>query len=127
MLSSRVVDIVEMRMDFPPSKTRSFDSAVWIWRAYQTHGKGGNWNIQTTPLWSNLDITESDYKFMVTHRPPEDNLGNPDEISSKGYFCARVQLQQAGNAIRIMHAGSQTLPEGTVEVCPTSGAIFNPQ
>ena len=118
LLSSRVADLVEARVDFPPGKTRTYPGLQTIWRAYRTHGKGQSWNIQTTPLWSNLEVTESDYEFMLAHRNPEDRGRNPDEISSHGFLCARVTLEQSGNALRVLHAGNQKLPAGTVIVCP---------
>jgi hypothetical protein len=118
MVSIRAADIVEGRIDFPPGRTKSYTALLLISRAYQTHGKGRSWNIQTTPIWSNLDITEDDYQFMLAHRRLGDSSSNPDEISSNGYFCARVTIEQSGNALRIMHAGSHKLPKGTVIICP---------
>jgi hypothetical protein len=120
LVSSRSADLIEGLIDFPPARTGTYSGTLIIWRAYQTHGKGRSWNIQTTPIWSNLDVTEADYYFMLAHRSPNDQGRNPDEISSHGFFCARVTLQQSGNALRIMHAGSQKLPVGTVIICPTT-------
>jgi hypothetical protein len=117
IVCSDAANIIEGLIDFPSGKTRSYTALLLISRAYQTHGKSRSWNIQTTPIWSNLDITESDFEFMQTHQRTGDGR-NPDEISSKGFFCARVMLQQSGDAIRIMHAGSHKLPEGTVIICP---------
>ncbi len=119
LVSSRSADIIEGLIDFPAAKTKTYPRLLLIWRAYQTHGKGRSWNIQTTPIWSNLDITEQDYDFMQTHRALGDHGRNPDEISSHGFFCARVTMQQSGKALRILHAGSQKLPAGTVMVCPS--------
>jgi hypothetical protein len=110
--------IVEGMIDFPAGRTRSYKTLIAISRAYQTHGKGVNWNIQTMPIWSNMDITEEDYKFMLAHRRPGDNVGNPDEISSRGYFCALVTVEQSEGAFRVLHAGNQKLPRGTVVLCP---------
>lgn len=118
MIAYRTANIIEGVWDFLPTKTRTYPALLLISRAYSTHGKGRSWNIQTTPLWSNLDITEDDYNFMLAHRPNGKGPQNPDEISSKGYFCARVTMQSAGRALRILHAGSRTLPEGTVIICP---------
>src|SRR5215471_14188669 len=120
MVSSRTADIVEGMIDFPPGKTTSGQTLLLISRAYQTHGKGRSWNIQTTPIWSNLDITEDDYAFMLAHRRVGDNPRDPDKISSNGYFCVYVTIQKSGNALRVLHAGSHTLPKGSVVICPTS-------
>ncbi|MGF7181486.1 hypothetical protein HDF11_003004 [Tunturiibacter psychrotolerans] len=120
LLSSRSADLITARLDFPAAKTRTYPGLLIIWRAYQTHGKGRSWNIQTTPIWSNLDVTQADYEFMLAHRSPQDQGRNPDEISSHGFFCARVTLQQSGDALRVLNAGNQKLPAGTVVVCPTT-------
>lgn len=117
---SETANIIEGIIDFPPGKTQSSREHLLISRAYQTHEKGRSWNIQTMPIWSNLDITQDDYKFMLAHRRPGDDGRDPDEISSDGYFCARVTIQVSGDAIRVMHAGRHTLPKGTVVLCPTS-------
>ena len=120
LVSIRVADIVEGSIDFPPGRTTSHRALLLISRAYQTHGKGRSWNIQTMPLWSDLEITEDDYDFMLAHRRPGDDPRNPDEISSHGYFCALVTIEQSGDAMRVMHAGSHRLPRGTVILCPSS-------
>lgn len=117
LLSGNVAALVQQRRDFPAAQTRTFDGLLLIQRAYRTDGKGRSWNIQTTPFWSNLDISEHDYAFMLAHRAPTDAGRNTREISSKGYFCARVTLQQAGQALRVLHAGNRKLPEGTVGIC----------
>jgi hypothetical protein len=118
MLSYRTTDILAGWIDFPTSRTVTRSALIQISRAYRTHGRRSSWNIQTMPYWSNLDIRESDYTFMLAHRSPTDTGHDPDEIGSRGYFCAKVTLQQAGDNLRILHAGSQTLPAGTVGVCP---------
>lgn len=122
LVSSRTANIVEGLVDFPPSETRTHQTLLLISRAYQTHGKGRSWNIQTTPIWSNLDITEDDYEFMLAHRRVGDNARDPDEIVSKGYFCAYVTVQESGKALRVLHAGSHKLPKGSVFICPPTGS-----
>lgn len=118
LMSSRVTTLVDNVIDFPAGRTQTKRGLLVIWRAYRTHGKGQSWNIQTTPIWSNLDITRADYEFMLAHQPPDGIARDGDEIHSHGYFCADVSVQIAGPAIRVMHAGSQKLPQGTVIVCP---------
>lgn len=112
-------ELAESKARFPPRRTRTYEALLLIDRAYQTHGKGRSWNIQTTPIWSNLDITRTDYEFMLANREPDDAGKDPDEISSRGHFCARVTLQQAGDAVQVLKAGTHRLPQGTVEVCPS--------
>ena len=117
ILLGEATTLITQNGDFPAGTTRTFDGLLMIGRAYQTHGKGRSWNIQTTPIWSNLDVTEDDYTFMLTHRAPSDSGHDPDEISSHGYFCAKVTLQQAGVSLRVMHTGTYKLPQGTVGIC----------
>jgi hypothetical protein len=60
---------------------------------------------------------------MRNHRPPHDDGKRFDEISSQGYFCARVTVEQSDAALRILHAGSQKLPQGTVILCPVPNQL----
>ena len=117
ILVGEVTTLIAQMNDFPPATTRTYKGLLRVERAYHTHGKGQSWNIQTTPIWSNLDITHADYAFMLAHRSPNDRGRNPDEISSDGYFCANVTLQQSGASLRVMHAGTYKLPQGTVGIC----------
>lgn len=117
----RLVDIINGRIDFPRGETRTFAGLLQVSRAYQTHGKSASADIQTMPLWSNMEITDSDYQFMLSHRRPDDASHDPDEISSRGYFCAKVTMQQSDRALRVLHAGSRKLPPGTVVFCPSAG------
>lgn len=112
------VNLYLNRIDFPPGKTRSHLEDFQISRAYQTHGRNPSWNIQTMPIWSDMDITKDDYDFMLKHRRPGDVGNDADEISSNGYFCARVLVQETDENLRVMHAGQSFLPKGTVIVCP---------
>jgi hypothetical protein len=114
---SETATLIDQHNDFPRGKTRTFEGLLFVSRAYQTHGKGRSWNIQTTPIWSNLDITEADYNYMLTHRRPGDRGTDPDEISSDGYFCAKVTFQRSGEALRVLNAGTYKLPVGTVRTC----------
>ena len=113
----RINNIVEGHLDFPAATTKTFVSRVRIYRAYRTHGKSPSWKIETAPFWVDLDIKPSDYDFMLAHRNPDDTGTDPDHISSRGYFCAKATFQQSGQALRILNAGSQDLPAGTVVIC----------
>lgn len=119
-LANSTSTLLENQIDFPPSTTKTYLGLIRISRAYQTHGKGRGWDIQTMPLWADLNITQHDYEYMLRHRRPGDQTTNPDRISSNGYFCARVTVQQSGRALRILHAGSHKLPEDSVMICPTT-------
>jgi branched-subunit amino acid transport protein len=117
-VSVGISGIVVGLIDFPPGKTVSHKALLSIRRAYHLHRKGESWHIQTMPLWADLEVRKQDYEFMLAHRRPGDDGRNPDRISSQGYFCAQVTVEVAGNAVRVMHAGTHTLPSGTVIVCP---------
>lgn len=117
LLVVEIAALVETTTDFPLDKTRTFEGLLQVQRAYQTHGKGRSWNIQTMPIWSNIDVTQADYDFMLEHRAPDDHGRDQDEITSNGYFCAKVTLQQSGQALRVMHAGTYKLPQGTIGIC----------
>lgn len=118
MISSEAANVIENRIDFPAAQTKTFDGFLLISRAYCTHGKGESWNIQTMPVWSNMEITQEDYNFMLSHRPAGQNATNGDEVTSRGYFCAHVMMQRTDKALRVLHAGREKLPQGTVMVCP---------
>jgi hypothetical protein len=113
-----VANIVQGKIDFPAAETKTFRGKLLISRAYEMHGKGRSWHIQTQPIWTDIEITQGDFGFMQSHRRPDDLYGKPDEIRSDGYFCANVMMQSAGDALRVMHAGRSTLPKGSIEVCP---------
>ncbi len=115
-LACSLAAIADMQADFPAGKTQTYPAYVMIGRAYRTRARALNWHIQTTPLWSDLRIGQRDYDFMASHRSPRDRVRNPDEISSRGWFCAHVTMQRSGSAQRILHTRS-ALPDGTVGLC----------
>ncbi len=120
LVTNHLSSMIEGRVDFPAGRTHTRQVLFLISRAYQTHGKSSSQYVQTIPFWSNLEITREDFAFMRNHRRPGDYGNNPDEISSRGYFCAKVTTEESDKALRILHAGSQKLPPGTVTLCPTS-------
>lgn len=122
LTTNHAASITEGWLDFPADRIHTRQVLFPISRAYQTHGKGSSQYIQTMPIWSNLEITREDFTFMQNNRRPGDNGHNPDEISSRGYFCAKVTIEQTDRSLRILHAGSRKLPEGTVTLCPVSAS-----
>ena len=118
LVADHTASIVEGWVDFPANRTHTRQVLIQISRAYQTQGKGSTQYIQTMPVWSNLEITPEDFAFMRNNRRPGDDGHSPDEISSHGYFCADVMIEQSDHAIRILNAGSHKLPKGTVIRCP---------
>lgn len=120
-------EIILGKIDFPKHKTRKFIALLPIDRAYRTHPSksGPGWIIQPTPFWTNIDITEDDWNYMVARRRPWDDGSDPDDISSKGYFCAKVELEQAEGALRVVYSGNfrigkmeYLLPSGSISACP---------
>lgn len=118
--ATQCATIVEGWIDFPANGTRSSQRLIAIADASHSVGSKASqtWRITTLPYDAQLDITREDYGFMLAHRLPDDDASEPDRIASNGHFCARVTIEQAGEALRIMHAGSGTLPEGSVILCP---------
>jgi hypothetical protein len=119
MMAGHLSSILEGWLDFPSDKSHTRQVLLVISRAYQTHGKGATQYIQTMPIWSNLEIEHEDFAFMRNHRGPGDDGRNPDEISSRGYFCAKLMIEESGKAVRILHSGSEKLPRGTIILCPS--------
>ena len=118
LLLSTVVDLIENRRDFPPERTRTFHALLPIERAYRMDSRtGSSWIIQSAPIWSNIDIAHADYKFMFARSGTANARDEPSNVSSRSYFCAKVTMQQSGEALRVLHAGRQTLPSGSVGVC----------
>ena len=120
-LTYSAADFVEGRIDFPGNSTFSLDGVIPISRAYRSHNRNGNWTVWTQPYNAMLYIARQDYDFMLSHRRPGDESRDPDRISSKGYFCVSVSMEQSGDNLRILHAGSHQLPAGSVVVCSSSG------
>ena len=117
LISDRVASIIENRIDFPPSTTRTFRALLPIGRAYRMDPRtGSSWIIQPV-IWTNIDITHPDYRFMLFHRGWNGEGPEPSSLSSDGYFCADVVMQQSGEALRVLHAGSSKLPTGTIGIC----------
>ena len=117
LLSSTVANIIENRIDFPADKTNTFRGLLPIGRAYRMDSRtGSSWIIQPL-IWTNIDITQSDYRFMLSHRGWSGKGSEPDDVRSDGYFCARALMQKAGGAIRVLHAGHSRLPSGTIGIC----------
>jgi hypothetical protein len=118
LVLNTAANLVLNARDFPPEKTRTFKLIFRISRAYRTYGRNASWNIQIMPVQRHMYITRADYEFMLRRRAPADHGTDPDEISSSGYFCARVTAQESGDALRIMHTGDAKLPRGSVIICP---------
>ena len=117
LVTNHTAAIVEGWQDFPAGRTHTRQALIQISRAYKTHGKGASQYIQTMPVWSNLEISDEDFVFMQNHQPSGTKAD--DEITSRGFFCVKVTIEQSDEAVRILHAGSQKLPIATVIVCPS--------
>ncbi|MGI8766262.1 MAG: hypothetical protein ACR2KM_07095 [Gemmatimonadaceae bacterium] len=119
LLTTTLTDIVLGKRYFPPNRTETFHALLPIGRAYRSESRTGySWTIQPTPLWENIDITKSDYDFMVANKRVDDVPDEPESVSSRAAFCASVIMQRSGDALRVLHAGRHTLPQGSVVRCP---------
>jgi hypothetical protein len=117
LLSDRVTSIIENRIDFPAGKTKTFHALLPIGRAYRMDSRtGSSWIIQPI-IWTNIEITQSDYRLMLAHHGWNGQGSEPESVSSDGYFCANVVMQQSGEALRVLHAGTSKLPAGTIGIC----------
>ncbi|MDH7975913.1 hypothetical protein QH494_27350 [Sphingomonas sp. AR_OL41] len=117
---TEIATIVVGWRDFPATGSRSSQRLIAIADAsHYTVSKGSQrWMVTTRSFGATLDITREDYGFMLAHRRAGDDASEPDAIASDGHFCARVTVEQAGSALRVIHAGSYTLPQGTIVLCP---------
>ena len=112
-----VANIVENRNDFPANATRTYWALLPIDRAYRMDSRtGSSWIIQPL-MWTNIDISHSDYRFMLSRSGVSDKGSEPDNVKSRGRFCAKVEMQRAGEALRVLHAGKSSLPAGTIGIC----------
>ena len=79
--------------------------------------------IGTQDLWtveigdSLIDIAPGDADFMLKRRLPGDTSGALGQIWSGGYFCAKLTVQTAGNAKRVLRRVNG-LPPGSVIPLP---------
>ncbi|WP_309622013.1 hypothetical protein [Novosphingobium sp.] len=127
MLLSQISSLFFARIDFSPDKVRTFNALLPIGRTWHSKPRRSpeSFTIQPTPLWSNIDIAREDWNFMLAELKLNDDPER-DDIPSNGRFCARVRMQQAGPALRVLNAGSHALPKGSVILCPpeTDGLPF---
>ena len=118
LVTSTIANIIHNRRDFPPGKTRTYWTLLPIQRAYRMDSRtGSSWIIQPAPIWSNIDIAHSDYSLMLSRSASGSAKPEPSSVPSHSYFCAKVLMQQSGEALRVLHAGTHALPPGTVGIC----------
>lgn len=126
MLITEALTLIANGENFPSAKSHRSIAVVQIDRAYRTMGKTRTWNIQATPVWSDIEITRADYDYMLTHRRPGDQTSDDTAIASDGYFCAKVEIEQAGGALRILHAGWWPLPDRSIGLCSVLTGAYPP-
>ncbi len=89
--------------------------------AYLHHSRYANvWNIEVGDAL--FPVAPGDANFMLGRRLPGDTSGALGQIWSGGYFCARLTIERAGNAKRVLQSGSDGLPPGSVTLCPKADA-----
>jgi hypothetical protein len=121
LLFGEIASFVEDWMDFPPGTTRTAEATMPIIYAYHHHSRHANiWNIEVGDAL--FGIAPGDANFMLNHRLPGDTSGTLGQIWSGGYFCARLTIQRAGNAERVLQTGSNGLSPGSVVLCPKANA-----
>ena len=114
-----------MRIDhwllFPAAATRTIkDIEAPIAGAYATHGKNAADHIRLPPVPDSVKISPRDYGILAVDALHHEAGRDPDDFRVAGRYCARITLQLAGAAARILHAGDSTLPTGSVHPCPRS-------
>jgi hypothetical protein len=120
-LFSEIASFFEGWMDFPPGATRTAIETMPITYAYHHQGRHVDvWNIEVGDAL--LGIAPGDANFMLSHRLPGDTSGGLGQMWSGGYFCARLTIQRAGDAKRVLHTGSNDLAPGSVILCPKANA-----
>ena len=118
LVTSTIANIIENWRDFPPQETQTYWTLLTIQRAYRMDSRtGSSWIIQPAPIWSNIDIAHADYSFMLKRLGSDTKGSEPSSLPSRSYFCAKVMMQRSGEALRVLHAGRQALPLGTIGVC----------
>ena len=123
LVTSTIANIVENRRDFPSGATQTYWTLLPIQRAYRMDSRtGSSWIIQPAPIWSNIDIAHSDYSLMLNRSKLPSGAAEPSSLPSRSYFCAKVVMERSGEALRVLHAGKQALPAGTVGVCSEMAA-----
>ena len=119
-----VSKLVWNAIDFPVGRTHDVAGVLLpISHASRSRdNRGAHDQIELMSSRSDLAVNDADYHFMLAHRRPDDQGVDSDEIASNGWFCAKVRLQRAGDAVRVLHAGSWALPEGSIQLCLTDPA-----
>lgn len=116
-LFSEIASLFQGWMDFPPGTTRMAGAIMPITYAYLHTGRRTHaWNVEVPDAL--LRIAPSDANFMPSHRLPGDTSGALGQIWSGGYFCAKVKIERADDAKRVVYSGSLGLPPGSVILCP---------
>lgn len=118
-----LANIAENHRLFPPEATRTYWALLPIERAYRSDAKGNrSWIMQPAPYWAEIHITHADYRRMLPGTAAANRRSKPKSVSSRSHFCAKVQMQQSGDALRVLHAGRGTLPARSVGVCSEMAA-----
>ena len=120
---STLANIAENRRLFPSETTRTYWALLPIERAWRSDARSNrSWIIQPAPYSAEINITHADYRRMLPGTAAANRRSKPKSVSSRSRFCAKVQMQQSGAALRVLHAGKGSLPVGTVGVCSEMAA-----
>lgn len=113
--SQFITSLIEMQ-DFPAGKTTSATEIVPITQAYQTHGRASGDYIRTP--YGHFRVRTSDYGRLKTQRPVAFTDVSADKVTINGYYCAKLPVQTAGNAVRVMMGAEDYVPTDSLELCP---------
>lgn len=76
-------------------------------RAYVSDGRGVSYHIQITEPFCDFTLSAGDYRST---------FGNSEEVHPVGY-CLLAQVEQRGDAMRIMYPSARPIPTGRVRPC----------
>ncbi len=117
-VSSQVMMAMADAHDFPAGQVQA-STADWpISEAYEDTGRGSSHADYIRTAQGDFKIHYADYAVLKTQRPAGLTDPNSRTVTINGYFCAKVRLETAGDAVRIMVGSQDWLPSGSIELCP---------
>ncbi len=124
-VSTHLINAYGLSHDFPAAQ---IETSTFYWpidRAYTKDVKTGRnssieYFVRLTPAWdTDWEIAKSDFDYMKANNKPENASRYGDRIESHGWFCAKVTLQKAGNAVKVVGVtDGRGLAEGSLMLCP---------
>jgi hypothetical protein len=120
LLLEASVNTAENLIDFPAATTRTswvllpIDEAS---RSQERYG-GASWWVETPLSRTMLAIRHEDYSVMTSRVfNLKDGDDEPATVPSNGLFCAKVEVEEAGNAVRLPPSAADRLPLDSIGIC----------